>query len=125
MDLGITNLGIRIWTPPEHFAATADFYRDVLGLTCTWRGEDIAIYEFSFGPTLAVERIERTPEHAPILARFTGAVLTIPDIEATHRELTGKGVPFDGPPTRQSWGGIMAFFRDPAGNELTLLQRPA
>ena len=35
-----------------------------------------------------------------------------------------EGVAFEAPPALQPWGAVMAFFRDPAGNSHTLLQRP-
>jgi catechol 2,3-dioxygenase-like lactoylglutathione lyase family enzyme len=71
-----------------------------------------------------VERTEATARHTPLFGRFTGFSLEVVDIAATYAEMMARGVPFDGPPTRQPWGATMAFFRDPAGNEHTLLQRP-
>jgi catechol 2,3-dioxygenase-like lactoylglutathione lyase family enzyme len=127
MALDFFALGIRLWTPPEHYAATADFYRDALALAQSYRddAQGIATFELGFAPaTLVVERSERTPEREMLFARFTGVVLHTPDVAAAHAQLTERGARFDGPPTKQPWGATMAFFRDPSGNELTLLQRP-
>jgi catechol 2,3-dioxygenase-like lactoylglutathione lyase family enzyme len=109
---------------PGDFAAVADFYGDTLGLRCNWRDDGVAVYELGPGPTLVVERTEPTPHRAPLFGRATGFSLEVADIAAAYAAMTARGVPFDGPPTRQPWGATMAFFRDPAGNEHTLLQRP-
>jgi catechol 2,3-dioxygenase-like lactoylglutathione lyase family enzyme len=127
MALDFFALGIRLWTPPEHFAATADFYLHALELQQSFRddAQGIATFELGFAPaTLVVERSERTPERAVLFGRFTGVVLHTLDVAAAYAQLTERGARFDGPPTRQPWGATMAFFRDPSGNELTLLQRP-
>ncbi len=126
MNIVFNGLGMRIWTPPEHFDAVADFYGETLGLKCTWRSEQtgVATFELGFGPTIVVERAERTPQREPLFGRYTGLSLEVADIEAAYTTMKARGVSFDGPPTRQSWGGVMAFFRDPGGNEHTLLQRP-
>jgi uncharacterized glyoxalase superfamily protein PhnB len=39
-------------------------------------------------------------------------------------ELSALGVAFTGLPEQQDWGGILATLRDPAGNELQLVQQP-
>lgn len=41
---------------------------------------------------------------------------------AEDRALIGR---FTGVPERQAWGGALATFRDPAGNGLQLVERPA
>jgi catechol 2,3-dioxygenase-like lactoylglutathione lyase family enzyme len=125
MSVTFTGLGLRLWVRPDDFAAVADFYDATLGLQCLWRGDDVATYALGFGPTLVVERTEPTPSHTGLFGRATGFSLEVADIAAAYAEMTARGVPFDGPPTRQPWGATMAFFRDPAGNEHTLLQRPA
>ena len=43
------------------------------------------------------------------------------DIDAKHAELSAKGVDFLAPPERMPWGGVLAHFRDPEGNVLTLV----
>jgi catechol 2,3-dioxygenase-like lactoylglutathione lyase family enzyme len=126
MSVNFNGLGMRLWVLQEHFDATCDFYGDALGLKCTWRSSDqgVATYEVGFGPTIVVERKAPAPGRETLFGRFTGLSLEVADIEAAYQAMVDRGVPFDGPPTRQPWGGIMAFFRDPAGNEHTLLQRP-
>ena len=126
MSVTFNGLGLRIWVKTAHFTAAANFYRDALGLTCPWRDEDegVAVHELGFGPTIVVERAEPGPGNEAIFSRFTGFSLEVADIAAAHAALTARGVVFEGPPVKQYWGGIMAFFSDPAGNNHTLLQRP-
>lgn len=53
--------------------------------------------------------------------RFSGA-LACDDVEATHRQLTERGVSFEAPPTRQPWG-MFAVMRDSEGNRFVLSSR--
>ena len=52
---------------------------------------------------------------------FNGA-LACDDVEHTYRQLSGRGVVFDGPPQKQPWG-IFAKFSDPDGNQFVLSSR--
>jgi catechol 2,3-dioxygenase-like lactoylglutathione lyase family enzyme len=52
-----------------------------------------------------------------------GLILVVQDIQATHDELTNRGVQVD-EPAMQPWGTVHADFRDPDGNRWTL-QQPA
>lgn len=52
-----------------------------------------------------------------------GLILVVQDIQATHDELTHRGVHVD-EPAMQPWGTVHADFRDPDGNRWTL-QQPA
>ncbi len=126
MSVIFNGVGMRIWVEPAHFAATADFYGETMGLKCTWRSEEqgVATYELGFGPTIVVERAEPGPGHEGLFHRFTGLSLEVADIEAAYAALSARGVVFEAPPVRQYWGGVMAFFSDPGGNNHTLLQRP-
>ncbi len=62
-----------------------------------------------------------TPEGRSPGGFFNGA-LACDDVEATHRQLSGRGVTFKTPPTRQPWG-MFAIFVDPDGNEFVLSGR--
>lgn len=52
---------------------------------------------------------------------FNGA-LACDDVEATHRELTDRGVEFVQPPQTAPWG-TFAIFKDPDGNQFVLSSR--
>lgn len=42
-----------------------------------------------------------------------------------YRDLEARSVQSSGAPERQAWGGIVATFVDPSGNELQLVELPA
>lgn len=50
-----------------------------------------------------------------------GLVIETDDLAADYERLTGKGVPFHGPPSPQP-GGTFATFEDPDGNQISLRQ---
>lgn len=56
------------------------------------------------------------------VGQFTGLGLEADDIEATYRELSGRGVEFTETPNRQPWG-MQAQFVDQDGNGYVLGQR--
>ncbi|MFT3957121.1 MAG: VOC family protein [Piscinibacter sp.] len=47
----------------------------------------------------------------------------MPSVHVAHQDLVGKGVRFTGPPERQFWGGVLATFSDPDGNQLQIVHR--
>lgn len=108
-------------------AAARDFYRDQLGLPLTADGSRQGWCTFDIGgATLVVEAVgPDAPEDEQVLVgRFTGASFGVADIHAAHAELQQRGVFFAGPPEQQAWGGWLATFEDPAGNQLQLVQFP-
>jgi predicted enzyme related to lactoylglutathione lyase len=52
---------------------------------------------------------------------FNGA-LACDNVERTYEELSGRGVEFVAPPTKQPWG-TFAIFKDPDGNQFVLSTR--
>ena len=56
------------------------------------------------------------------IGSFFNGALACDDVEATHRQLSERGVAFDGPPQKQAWG-TFATFRDPDGNRFVLSSR--
>ncbi|MEA3016681.1 MAG: hypothetical protein QOI38_1403 [Sphingomonadales bacterium] len=64
-----------------------------------------------------------TPEgHEDRIGGFFNGALACDDVEATHRQLSERGVQFDSPPQKQPWG-TFATFRDPDGNLFVLSSR--
>ncbi|QBB71083.1 VOC family protein [Pseudolysobacter antarcticus] len=53
------------------------------------------------------------------IGTFFNGALACDNVEATHRQLTQRGVEFVEPPTKQPWG-TFAKFRDPDGNIFVL-----
>ena len=106
-------------------AAAESFYSDRLGLILSAGGNSFGYCVFDAGNARLI--VESVPEDAPqdeqiLVGRFTGLSFAVPDVQATHDELTSRGVQFTGAPERQSWGGVLATFRDPEGNEMQIAQ---
>jgi catechol 2,3-dioxygenase-like lactoylglutathione lyase family enzyme len=56
------------------------------------------------------------------IGTFSNVLFDCDDMEATHKELTARGVEFTEEPSRQFWGW-WAIFKDPDGNTYGLGQR--
>lgn len=125
MNVVFNGLGVRLWVLPDQFSTTADFYRDQLGLKCSWRDDTrhVATYELGYGPTLVLEG-SGDGDRDKLAGRITGICLGVADVAASYQALMGRGIEFLHEPDKQYWGGVMAHFKDPGGNWLTLLQRP-
>jgi methylmalonyl-CoA/ethylmalonyl-CoA epimerase len=97
------------------------FYRDVLGLRHLYRYGDLTFFDCA-GVRLLLEKA-----HDPSHANGGSPIYFIcHDIALAVRELEQRGVVFDGPPhliapmdDHDLW---MAFFADPDGNVLALMQ---
>jgi methylmalonyl-CoA/ethylmalonyl-CoA epimerase len=99
-------------------AATA-FYRDVLGVPFMFAAPNLAF--FNVGGT----RLMLSPPEGEFTQPGSILYFKVPDIRATHAELSRRGVAFrDAPhlvapmPAYDLW---MAFFRDLDGNTLALM----
>ena len=117
MKLYAVRIFVRNW--PEACA----FYGETLGLDERYRNDDIGWAEFDVGgPSFGIERVQPgDAEGEALVGRFVGVSLQVDDIDATYEALKAKGVAFTAPPEKQPWGGALAHFKDPDGNELTLL----
>lgn len=107
------------------YAAGFAFYSSILGLPVKSGGPEGPFALFDLGSAqLALERIPpQHPAYEELVGRFSGVSLMVADLNALHDELVAKGVEFMAPPQRQSWGGGIAHFRDPAGNIVSLVGR--
>jgi predicted enzyme related to lactoylglutathione lyase len=100
-----------------------EFYRDVLALPLSYIDEELGWAQFDLNTIdLALERCDaKEPECAELVGRFVGLSIEVEDIYLVYEDLSRKGVEFVGPPEKQPWGGILAHFKDPDKNVLTLL----
>lgn len=105
------------------FPRACAFYGGVLALPERFRDDAIGWAEYDVGgPALGIERVAPDdPEGAALVGRFLGLSLQIEDVDAAYAHLCASDVVFEGPPEKQPWGGMLAHFRDPDGNVLTLL----
>ena len=110
--------GVRIWV--DDMDAARRFYGETLGLELDWDFGAAAGYRLG-GPQLIVEQGDGSHESEGLVGRFVGCSIAVDDIDLAYRDLAAKGVTFLAPPEKQPWGGVLAHFRDPAGNVLTLL----
>ena len=64
-----------------------------------------------------------TPEgHEDRIGSFFNGSFACDDVDYSYRQLSERGVVFDGPPEKQPWGNY-AKFRDPDGNQFVLSSR--
>ncbi|UWE13208.1 VOC family protein [Actinacidiphila bryophytorum] len=111
----------------DDIAAAKAFYGETLGLRVSEQNGLLTLH-------LAGDRdviVYPKPDHVP--ATFTILNFPVPDIEAAVDELAGKGVRFerydhlkaDDKGIFRGGGPLIAWFTDPAGNVLSVLQEPA
>jgi methylmalonyl-CoA/ethylmalonyl-CoA epimerase len=106
-------------------AEALPFYRDVLRLPLLFEVQAQKTVSFDCGGTpLYVEEAEPGADASHPLLYFR-----VDDIDEAHRHLQGRGAAFEGPPhlvdeddTAQLW---LAFFRDPDGTLLALMEERA
>jgi catechol 2,3-dioxygenase-like lactoylglutathione lyase family enzyme len=118
---------VRVFALHPAWERTLPFYEKTLGLALLERDDAgrIAVFTLSPGVTLSLEGVDPSDaEHRVLAGRLLAVSFGVRDLAAAYRELSAAGVPFEGPPERQAWGGTLAFLRDPAGNVLTLVQPP-
>ena len=104
------------------------FYAGKLGLAVKADGSPHGYCVFAGGATdIVVEVVgDDAPQDEQVLVgRFTGLSFAVTDAAAKFGELSAAGVQFSGLPEKQVWGGIVATFSDPSGNEFQIVQHPA
>ena len=108
----------------EDLASARDFYQRVLGLRLTYDGYEHGYCSFeSAGINVIGEAVPPNASSEDRLAgRFIGASFAVDDIHAEYERLKTQGVSFSGAPEKQFWGGMLATFLDPSGNQLQLVQ---
>ena len=92
------------------------FYRDVLGFSVKHQSPDWT--EFATGgTTLALHPADAAGQphvHATMPAGHCHLGLTVPDLNAFHKEMTGKGVKCLQLPKKEHFGSL-AIYADPDG----------
>ena len=103
------------------------FYADTLGLEATVLDEQYHLLDVKLGDGRSV-LVYGKPDHQP--ADFTLLNFRVPDIDEAVDGLTARGVElerYDGMPqdekgVMRAGGPYIAWFRDPSGNILSVLQ---
>jgi predicted enzyme related to lactoylglutathione lyase len=112
----------------EDLATARRFYAETLGLTMQFDGSVHGYCVFKAGAAdLVIESVaaDAPDEDRALVGRFSGLSFSVPDAEATYRQLAAQGVTFTGLPELQTWGGTLATLMDPSGNALQIVQYPA
>ena len=103
----------------SNFEESLSFYRDTLGLEAVVNDPDFGYASFKTdGAGFAFARTDQ----AELVGRHTGVGWGVRDLDTTYKELAARGVAFEAAPAEQPWGGYMAIFRDPDGNQFYLDQ---
>jgi predicted enzyme related to lactoylglutathione lyase len=111
----------------DDLQAAKKFYREVLGIDASENAMGILDMYLAGGQHVI---IYPKPNHVP--ATFTVLNFPVPDIEKAVDELIGKGVAFeryDGPVKADAkgiyrgQGPTIAWFKDPAGNILSVIEQ--
>lgn len=103
------------------------FYGETLGLRVSEEGEPMSMLQLHVAGATDVLVYPKT-DHAP--ASFTVLNFPVEDIEEVVDELTGRGVSFerydgaeqDEKGIHRGEGPLIAWFKDPAGNVLSVIQ---
>ena len=101
-----------------------DFYRGTLGLTTSDENGMLTLHLAGDRPTLVYPK----PDHEP--ANYTILNFPVTDIDSAVDDLTARGVTFerydgfeqDERGIMREGGPFIAWFKDPAGNVLAVLQ---
>jgi predicted enzyme related to lactoylglutathione lyase len=105
----------------KSFDAAIPFYRDTMGFELLFCEPEFHFASFKVDD-MTFSLAEGAEETHGAGDRNTGIGFTVPDVDAAHAELVAKGVKFTMGPGKMPWGGYMAMFVDPDGNEFYLDQ---
>ncbi|MCA0240546.1 MAG: VOC family protein [Proteobacteria bacterium] len=122
IDMTIGAARVFVWD----LDAAKRFYAEALGLSMKADGSAHGYCVFRAAIDLVVEAVapDAPAEERALVGRFTGLSFAVADAQAAYEALAAVGVAFSGPPERQAWGGVLATFSDPSGNELQIVQAP-
>jgi lactoylglutathione lyase len=125
-ELAYKLLLVRIFV--TDFERAVRFYTETLGMPLSTRDDAMGWAQLRIaGADLALERDHSESDgdgEESAVGRFVGVSLAVEDIEHTYQTLLARGVEFVAPPERMPWGGVLAHFRDPDRNVLTLVGSP-
>lgn len=118
----------RVWVsavPVTDFDRALGFYRDLLGFPVQLDARSANWIEV--GPDEPLAKIGLYVRERPAGTESvptSGVVLDVDDMDAFARKLKTHGVKFTREPTKALWGGIVADFLDPDGNEIEAVDHP-
>lgn len=115
--------GVRIFV--NDFETAVNFYKNTLGLKTMAIGPGFMQFDTGAAKLMIEEVGNGEPaDHQTLVGRFTGITFNTDDIQTQVEKLKQAGVKFTGEPEQQYWGGWLATFEDPSGNEFQLVEHP-
>lgn len=105
----------------KSFDTAIPFYRDTLGFELQFCEPEFHFASFKVDD-LMFSLAEGAEDTHGTGNRNTGIGFMVADVDAAHAELAARGVKFTMGPGKMPWGGYMAMFVDPDGNEFYLDQ---
>lgn len=112
--------GVIIHVSPSNFEATERFYSNVLELPTRSRRPGFVNFEWS-GLRLTLHLHDRVRTTASDPDR-TMVNFTVSDLDTWHDRLVEAETPVIRAPSSEPWGGRIATYQDPDGNQLQLLE---
>jgi catechol 2,3-dioxygenase-like lactoylglutathione lyase family enzyme len=101
------------------------FYRDTLGLRLAFYDKENDWLCFDTGPCALSLTVPWNKRAKKLVGVRTGVSFSVVDVKATYQRLKKKKVKFHLAPRTERWGGRVANFEDPDGNQFFLLQMPS
>jgi len=107
---------------------SVEFYEKVLGIPIRGELPQSNWIELGFSSTstgIAPVEVSNANGSSPNTGPGSVSILLeTDDIDKDYEELLDKGIVFTQPPDIEPWGGMMAHFLGPDGENLTLVQLP-
>lgn len=119
----ITQLG-NVTVVVNDLDAAQAFYRDVLGLRQAFFDRKHNWLCFECGRTAFSLVSPWNKRSRKLIGARTGISFYVQDVKKAYTALKKKGVKFHLAPRKEPWGGRLANFEDPDGNQFFLLQMP-
>ncbi len=119
----ITQLG-NVTVVVNDLDAAQAFYRDVLGLRQAFFDRKHNWLCFECGRTAFSLVSPWNKRSRKLIGARTGISFYVDDVKKAYTALKKKGVKFHLAPRKEPWGGRLANFEDPDGNQFFLLQMP-
>ncbi|MFQ6013492.1 MAG: VOC family protein [Thermoplasmata archaeon] len=120
------DVATRVWVSSvsvSDFDRALAFYRDALGFPVQLEARNFGWMEVGPEEPLCKIGLSLSEEPKGGVTR-TGIVLEVEDMDAFAKRLRAHNVKFTREPIEQPWGGVVADFLDPDGNEIEAVYHP-
>lgn len=120
------DVATRVWVSSvsvSDFDRALAFYRDALGFPVQLEARNFGWMEVGPDEPLCKIGLSLSEDPKEVVTR-RGIVLEVEDMDAFAERLRAHNVKFTREPTKQPWGGVVADFLDPDGNEIEAVYDP-